>query len=105
MAKSNGFLAPDFKMEPYWWTAAPRPLDTPGAMPEKADVAIIGSGFTGLACALALARAGRAGHPGSGRCRGHALLLYICHSLFKASQNPNVQFPDLLAQGISVEPK
>ena len=59
MAKSNGLLAPDFKMEPYWWTASPRPTEAPGAMPEKADVAIIGSGFTGLACALALARAGR----------------------------------------------
>ena len=59
MVKSNGLLAPDFKTEPYWWTAAPRPTEAPGAMPEQADIAIVGSGFTGLACALTLARAGR----------------------------------------------
>ena len=59
MAKRNGLLAPDFKTEPYWWSAAPRPIDTPGALPERADVAIIGSGYTGLACALTLTRAGR----------------------------------------------
>jgi glycine/D-amino acid oxidase-like deaminating enzyme len=44
---------------PYWWDAAPR-LETPGsALPAKADVAIIGSGFTGLSAALTLLDKGR----------------------------------------------
>ncbi len=44
---------------PYWWDAAPR-LETPGpALPAKADVAIVGSGFTGLSAALTLLDKGR----------------------------------------------
>jgi glycine/D-amino acid oxidase-like deaminating enzyme len=44
---------------PYWWDAAPR-LESPGpALPAKADVAIIGSGFTGLSAALTLLDKGR----------------------------------------------
>ncbi len=44
---------------PYWWDAAPR-LETLGpALPAKADVAIIGSGFTGLSAALTLLDKGR----------------------------------------------
>ena len=44
---------------PYWHQAAPLD-DQPGeALPERADVVIIGSGFTGLSCALELARLGR----------------------------------------------
>jgi glycine/D-amino acid oxidase-like deaminating enzyme len=44
---------------PYWHREAP--LDSAEAQPiaEKADVAIIGGGFTGLSCALELARLGR----------------------------------------------
>jgi glycine/D-amino acid oxidase-like deaminating enzyme len=48
------------KEVPYWWEEAPpTPGDTP-AMPTSADVAVIGSGYTGLSAALTLARAGRA---------------------------------------------
>jgi glycine/D-amino acid oxidase-like deaminating enzyme len=47
------------KEVPYWWEEAPpTPGDTP-AMPTSADVAVVGSGYTGLSAALTLARAGR----------------------------------------------
>lgn len=52
-------FAPDFKAEPYWWDAAPRPDFGRPALPPRADVAIIGSGYTGLCAALQTARAGR----------------------------------------------
>ncbi len=54
-------LAPDFKSTPYWWEAMappPAPEEEP-ALPQAADVAIIGAGFTGVSAALTLARAGR----------------------------------------------
>ncbi|MBS0251757.1 MAG: FAD-binding oxidoreductase [Proteobacteria bacterium] len=45
---------------PYWWDALPSE-DNNGQnpVPAKCDVAIVGSGFTGLSAALTLARAGR----------------------------------------------
>ena len=68
----DGVVTADFKTTPYWWDAAPpRALDPP-ALPREIDVAIIGSGYTGLSAALTLARAGRgvhvfdAQHPGYG---------------------------------------
>ncbi|MBL8671541.1 MAG: FAD-binding oxidoreductase [Alphaproteobacteria bacterium] len=49
----------DFKAAPYWWDQVPRPrIDVP-ALPAKADVVVIGSGYTGLHAALQTARAGR----------------------------------------------
>ena len=52
-------LAPGYKAEPYWWERTPRPdLGSP-APPTKADVAIVGSGFTGLAAAIQTAGGGR----------------------------------------------
>jgi glycine/D-amino acid oxidase-like deaminating enzyme len=65
-------LAADFRPDPYWWIAAPRSADEPPPLPARVDVAIVGSGNTGLVAALDLARAGRsvavleAGDPGSG---------------------------------------
>src|SRR5258707_15377792 len=49
----------DFRTTPYWWDHVPRPdlPDTP--LPRKVDVAIIGSGYTGLSAALQTARGGR----------------------------------------------
>ena len=49
----------DFKAEPYWWARSPRPdLGTPDVA-KSVDVAIIGSGYTGLCAALQVARGGR----------------------------------------------
>jgi glycine/D-amino acid oxidase-like deaminating enzyme len=47
------------KTDPFWWEAAPRPEITPADLPHKADVVIIGSGYTGLIAALKLTEAGR----------------------------------------------
>jgi glycine/D-amino acid oxidase-like deaminating enzyme len=52
-------FAPGFKTEPYWWEAAPRPRPSAAPLPARCDVAIVGSGYTGLTAALNLARAGR----------------------------------------------
>lgn len=50
---------PDCKNEPYWWDASPRPRLPPSAPPVRADAVVVGSGYTGLAAALVLARGGR----------------------------------------------
>lgn len=52
-------FTPDFKVDPYWWERSPRPgLGTP-ALPAAVDVAVVGSGYTGLCAALEVARGGR----------------------------------------------
>jgi glycine/D-amino acid oxidase-like deaminating enzyme len=52
-------LTSETKLAPYWWDRTPRPAlpDTP--LPAKVDVAIIGSGYTGLGAAIQTARGGR----------------------------------------------
>ena len=52
-------LAEDFRAEPWWWHAAPRPREAPAPLPAETDAVIVGSGYTGLSCALTLARGGR----------------------------------------------
>ena len=47
------------KLAPYWWDRVPRPHIPPTALPSRADVVVIGSGYTGLAAALQTARGGR----------------------------------------------
>lgn len=48
----------DFKTTPYWWEAA-RPSDELAQpLPERTEVAVVGSGYSGLSCALELARSG-----------------------------------------------
>ena len=42
----------------YWLTTVQMPSGSTEALPERADIAIIGAGFTGLSAALALARRG-----------------------------------------------
>lgn len=49
----------DFRTDPYWWEASPRPQLAEVALPRTVDVLIIGSGYTGLNAALVTARAGR----------------------------------------------
>lgn len=56
--KPSDIFHKDFKLEPYWWEEF-RPSTGDGdSPPQRIDVAIIGGGFTGLACAVELAEAG-----------------------------------------------
>jgi glycine/D-amino acid oxidase-like deaminating enzyme len=52
-------MAEIVKPDPFWWEAAPRGETESVALPETADVVIVGAGYTGLSAALTLARAGR----------------------------------------------
>lgn len=56
---TSSIFTDDFKLEPYWWDATPRPALKPQPIPSNVDVAVVGSGYTGLHAALVLARAGR----------------------------------------------
>lgn len=49
----------EVKFTPWWWEAAPLRSAREEILPERADVAIIGAGYTGLTAGLVLARAGR----------------------------------------------
>lgn len=57
--EAGAALAPGFKTDPYWWDDAPRRHEMRRTLPSMTDVAIVGSGYTGLSAALRLARAGR----------------------------------------------
>ena len=59
MTNDDGLFAPDFKCEPYWWDAAPRPRVEDEEPPRRGDVVVVGSGYTGLHAALQTARDGR----------------------------------------------
>lgn len=52
-------FARDFKTTPYWWERSPRPDPAGRQLPAAIDVAVIGSGYTGLHAALQTARGGR----------------------------------------------
>ena len=52
-------FADDYKLEPYWLDDAPYPTLPVADPPSEIDVAIVGSGYTGLVAALTLAREGR----------------------------------------------
>jgi glycine/D-amino acid oxidase-like deaminating enzyme len=76
--------AQTFKLEPYWWDAAPCADFALDPLPRRVDVAIVGSGFTGCSAALTLARAGRSvliierdavGMGGSSRSQGQLGLM------------------------------
>ncbi len=58
--RDQNALSVDFKPEPYWWDHAPPSLsnEAEGDLPERCDVAVIGSGYAGLHAAIVLARAG-----------------------------------------------
>lgn len=42
----------DYKDQPFWWDATPRPTINNASLPKTADVVIIGSGYTGLSAAM-----------------------------------------------------
>ncbi len=54
-------FAPGHKLTPYWWEDVELSslCEGPEGLPDRADVAIVGGGYTGLSAALTLARAGR----------------------------------------------
>lgn len=54
-----GIFAEGFKTTPYWWDHSPRPDLGPPRLPQRVDVAVVGSGYTGLHAALQTARGGR----------------------------------------------
>ena len=59
MAFGSKVLSSTASFDPYWWRAAPHEDAIPPTLPQQTDVAIIGSGITGLVAAIDLARAGR----------------------------------------------
>ncbi len=56
---ARGLFSEDFRTDPYWWDDVPRPDLAPTPPPLEADVAVIGSGYTGLSAALKTLRGGR----------------------------------------------
>ena len=59
---SVSVMAPDAKSTPFWWEGhdVHAASSSPGrSLPVRAEVVVVGSGFTGLSAALTLARAGR----------------------------------------------
>lgn len=56
---TTDLFTPDCKMAPYWWDHVPRPDLPLRDVPAKADVVVVGSGYTGLHAALQTARGGR----------------------------------------------
>ncbi|MCP4469238.1 MAG: FAD-binding oxidoreductase [Gammaproteobacteria bacterium] len=53
------FCSDDFSLRPYWWDITPPPQADDSAVSASTDVLVIGSGYTGLHCAVQTARAGR----------------------------------------------
>lgn len=56
---ASGIFSDNFKTTPYWWEQSPRPELGAPTLPATIDVAVIGSGYTGLHAALQTARGGR----------------------------------------------
>ena len=57
MSDTHPLFAPSFKPRPYWWDAA-EPSARINALPDRAQVAIVGGGYAGLSAALTLRRLG-----------------------------------------------
>lgn len=56
--RAHPLFAPGFQAKPWWWEAAEPVAGPPMDLPDEAEVAIIGGGYTGLSAALTLARLG-----------------------------------------------
>jgi glycine/D-amino acid oxidase-like deaminating enzyme len=56
---NHSFCSDDFSLKPYWWDNTPRPQSGDLALPGNTDVLVVGSGYTGLHCALQTTQAGR----------------------------------------------
>jgi len=55
---SDPMLADNFKNTPYWWERTPRPVIKEIELPKETEVAVIGSGYTGLCTAIQTSRNG-----------------------------------------------
>ncbi len=58
-AMKKTFYSEDFKAEPYWWDESPLLQHPTVELPATTDVLVVGSGYTGLHCAIQTATAGR----------------------------------------------
>jgi glycine/D-amino acid oxidase-like deaminating enzyme len=58
MSQPADRLTSDATTEPFWWRDAPPEPADDRPLPERVEVAVVGSGYCGLAAALELARAG-----------------------------------------------
>lgn len=52
-------FAHHYKPEPFWWERSPLSVEPEPTLPAKADVVVIGSGYTGLCAAIQTVRGGR----------------------------------------------
>ncbi|MGE0716994.1 MAG: NAD(P)/FAD-dependent oxidoreductase [Alphaproteobacteria bacterium] len=59
---SGSIFAEGFKTTPWWWEWAPPTAEGAVPPPKETEVAIVGSGYGGLTCALELARNGVQAH-------------------------------------------
>ncbi len=55
---SDPVLAENYKNTPYWWERTPRPILKEIELPKETEVAVIGSGYTGLCTAIQTGRNG-----------------------------------------------
>ena len=59
MRIDRALFHPDYKAEPFWWEAARPGTEYSSDLPDKTEVFVVGSGYSGLSAALELARGGR----------------------------------------------
>lgn len=59
MTDAAELYTPDYRDQPFWWDGAPPPAARETELPARADVVVVGAGYTGLSAALQTARGGR----------------------------------------------
>ena len=55
---TDSVLAENYKNTPYWWEKTPRPVIKEIELPKETEIAVIGSGYTGLCTAIQTSRNG-----------------------------------------------